>query len=104
MMARRRRQDDLSPRSRSSTNLRPLILSVLVIGALGLLGYWFFNPQSAPGWLRDYVPEAPTRLYKWTDSQGKLQYSNSPPPTGVKYELVDYWENANVIPSQPPGE
>ena len=101
MMARRRRQDELSSSSRRSHNLRPAILPVLVIAALGLLGYWYFNPQSAPGWLRDFIPEAPVRLYKWTDSQGKLQYSNSPPAEGVSYEMVDYWENANVIPNQP---
>jgi len=101
MMARRRHRDELSSRSRKSFNLRPLMVSVLILAAVGLLGYWYFNPQAAPGWLRAYVPEAPVRLYKWTDSAGKLQYSNSPPPEGVPYEQVDYWENANVIPSRP---
>ncbi|HRD50400.1 MAG: DUF4124 domain-containing protein [Candidatus Competibacter sp.] len=27
-------------------------------------------------------------IYKWTDDQGKLQYSEVPPPTGVAYEAV----------------
>lgn len=100
MMARRRQHDDLAPRSRRRRNLRPIIL-VLFTLMLGLLAYWYTNPQSAPGWLRDYVPQAPARLYKWKDQQGQLQYSNQPPPEGTDYELVDYWENANVIPNQP---
>ena len=101
MMARRRRHDDLSPRFRHRHNLRPLILGALALGVVGLAVYWYANPQSAPWWLRDYVPDAPVRLYKWTDQQGEQHYSNSPPPAGVDYELVDYWENANVLPSQP---
>ena len=101
MMARRRRYDDLSPRSRRQHNLRPLILSVVVLGLVALAVYWYTNPQSAPGWVRDYVPQAPVRLYKWSDPQGELHYSNTPPPAGVEYERVDYWENANVIPTQP---
>ena len=27
-------------------------------------------------------------IYKWTDEQGQLKYSELPPPTGVTYEMV----------------
>ncbi len=27
-------------------------------------------------------------IYKWTDAQGQIQYSELAPPTGVKYEMV----------------
>ena len=27
-------------------------------------------------------------IYKWTDDQGQLKYSELPPPTGVAYEMV----------------
>ena len=27
-------------------------------------------------------------IYKWTDDQGQLKYSELPPPTGVTYEMV----------------
>lgn len=27
-------------------------------------------------------------IYKWTDQQGMIQYSELPPPTGVQYEMV----------------
>lgn len=27
-------------------------------------------------------------IYKWTDSQGQIQYSELAPPTGVQYEMV----------------
>lgn len=102
-MASRRRRDDLSTRGRNR-NYRPLIITVLVLAVLGLAGYWYANPQLTPGWLHQYLPQAPTRLYKWRDSDGEVQYSDQPPPAGVDYELVDYWEDANVIPTQPQQE
>ena len=41
-------------------------------------------------WLRSdgHGPAAQQFIYKWTDEQGKLKYSELPPPTGVKYEMV----------------
>lgn len=102
-MATRRRRDDLSPRGRGR-NYRPLILILVIAAVLGLGGYWFLNPQLAPGWVRQYLPQAPARLYKWQDQSGQIQYSNQPPPAGVPFEQVDYWEDANVIPALPTPE
>jgi len=36
-------------------------------------------------------------IYKWTDAEGSLQFSNSPPPEGVTYTVLDYDPNLNVI-------
>jgi len=36
-------------------------------------------------------------IYKWTDAGGHLQFSNSPPPVGVTYTVLDYDPNLNVI-------
>jgi len=36
-------------------------------------------------------------IYKWTDAGGNLQFSNSPPPVGVTYTVLDYDPNLNVI-------
>ena len=33
-------------------------------------------------------PQAQQSIYKWTDAEGKLQYSELPPPTGITYEVV----------------
>lgn len=99
MMARRRR-DELSSRSRIRFNFTPLLVILVVAGILGLGVYWYVNPQSAPNLVRNYLPQAPARLYKWEDDTGQVQYSTQPPPADVRYEIMDYWQNANVIPSQ----
>lgn len=40
------------------------------------------EPQAQP------QPQVQQTIYKWTDEQGKLQYSELPPPSGVTYEVV----------------
>jgi type IV secretory pathway VirJ component len=32
--------------------------------------------------------QAQQLIYKWTDAQGQIQYSELAPPTGTKYEMV----------------
>jgi hypothetical protein len=36
-------------------------------------------------------------IYKWTDANGNLQFSNNRPPEGVVYTLKGYDPNLNVI-------
>lgn len=36
-------------------------------------------------------------IYKWTDADGDVQFSNSQPPEGVVYTLKGYDPNLNVI-------
>jgi len=36
-------------------------------------------------------------IYKWTDANGNLQFSNNQPPEGVVYTLKGYDPNLNVI-------
>jgi len=36
-------------------------------------------------------------IYRWTDANGNLQFSNNPPPEGVVYTLKGYDPNLNVI-------
>ncbi len=38
-------------------------------------------------------------IYNWTDDEGNIQFSNSPPPAGVGYTVKDYDPNLNVIQS-----
>jgi hypothetical protein len=35
------------------------------------------------------LAQAQTQMYKWIDAKGNPQYSNLPPPAGVKFEKVD---------------
>ena len=36
-------------------------------------------------------------IYKWTDSEGNIQFSTSPPPEGIKYTVKGYDPNTNLI-------
>jgi len=36
-------------------------------------------------------------IYKWTDAQGQLQFSSSPPPEGTEYTAKGYDPNTNLI-------
>lgn len=36
-------------------------------------------------------------VYKWTDSEGNLQFSSSPPAEGIAYTVKGYDPNQNVI-------
>lgn len=78
--------------------VKPLLLALL-IAALGLAGLWYQRPEWIPVWARRYLPFTASRLYKWRDHSGHIQYSNQPPPPGTRYTTVPYWPEANVIPS-----
>ena len=36
-------------------------------------------------------------IYKWTDAEGNLQFSSSPPPEGVEFTAKEYDPNINLI-------
>lgn len=36
-------------------------------------------------------------IYKWTDAEGQLQFSSSPPPGGTEYTAKGYDPNTNLI-------
>ena len=38
-------------------------------------------------------------FYRWTDSEGNIQFTSEPPPDGVEYIVKGYDPNANVIQS-----
>lgn len=85
-------------------NILTGILVLLAVVAAAALGYWYFYPQERPWWVKEYLPSLPAvsakiEMYKWRDEQGHWQYSNTPPAEGVSYEIIEYWENSNVIPS-----
>jgi hypothetical protein len=49
-------------------------------------------------------PATSGEIYKWTDKQGKLFFSDSPPPTGVKAEVRQTKEDLKlkVLPIETP--
>jgi len=45
------------------------------------------------------LPRAESTIYQWADTEGNLQFSNSPPPAGIEYTAKKYDPNENVIPA-----
>jgi hypothetical protein len=41
-----------------------------------------------------------TTVYKWRDQKGNWQITDQPPPAGIKYEILEYQSNTNVMPSE----
>jgi transposase len=80
-------------------------LVFLVLIALAAAGaWWYFAPQTMPGWLARTVPSSPSLgppLYKWRDAQGRLHVTDKP-PADRPYETVRYDPNTNVVPSAAP--
>jgi len=57
-------------------------------------GGWWVSKSDLPG--------TESTIYKWTDVDGKPQFSNSPPPQGIEYTVKKYDPNENVIPAVSP--
>ncbi len=77
-----------------------VLLAILAAGG----AWWYFAPQSMPGWLARSVPAPPSLgppLYKWRDAQGRLHVTDKP-PTDRPYETVRYDPKTNVVPSVVP--
>ncbi len=77
---------------------------VLVLGAaaaLALAYAHFVDPQLGRKVLggTPLAPSAVTTAYKWRDAQGNWQLTDSPPPQGTPYEVVEAHGDANIIPS-----
>jgi hypothetical protein len=52
--------------------------------------------------LLGFGAQASAQIYKWTDSQGRVHFSNQVPPPGVKAVVVD--PNAKEVPPSPAAE
>ena len=83
--------------------MRPAwLLAILVIGA----GIWFYtHPDSAAG-LKTRLPSAAPslksdRLYKWRNTRGEWQVTDTQPPPGIEFETLIYREDLNVLPVPP---
>ena len=83
--------------------MKILVLVILIIAAAG--GYLYLHPEIWRPLLQG-TPLAPppveTKLYKWLDANGQWQVSDTPPAGGVKYEVLQYRSDVNVIPSSGP--
>lgn len=79
-----------------------LLVALLLLGG----AYLYLYPETARQ-LRNQLPTPEitrntARLYKWRNSAGEWQITDTPPPEGIDYERLDYRDDANVLPV-PPG-
>jgi len=87
----------------ASGRVHLVVLLVLVVVAAGV-AWWYFAPQSMPGWLAGAVPASPSLgppMYKWRDDKGRLNVTDKP-PSGRPYETVRYDPDTNVVPGAQP--
>jgi len=82
------------------------VLLLVVVILVGLAGYWYYQPQAAPGWVRGQLFKAAhttVPLYRWQDERGQWHITDNPPP-GRHYETVTYRRDANVMPAGETGK
>ena len=80
--------------------------TLIVLLILALAGIALFAPDRATPLLSKLGslngPAEETRIYKWRDNNGDWQYSNTPPPAGIDYQVQNYRSDANIVPSTRP--
>jgi hypothetical protein len=82
--------------------MKILALVILIAAAAG--GYLYLHPEVIRPLLQGTplaLPPAETKLYKWRDATGQWQVSDTPPGAGVKYEILQYRSDVNVVPALP---
>jgi len=47
------------------------------------------------------APVSISRTYKWRDGTGQWQLTDSPPPEGVSFEILEHRPDENILPRPP---
>jgi len=82
--------------------VKVLLVIFLIIAATTV--YLYLNPSIWQTWVKGtpLEPEpAVTTLYKWQDSTGEWQISDTPPAGGIDYEIMKFRSDTNVMPLVP---
>ena len=80
-----------------------LIAAVVIIAGAG---YYVYQDPASRAWIErqteTVLPKdvTHTTVYRWKDKQGQWQITNTPPPQGIDYEIVEYRKDTNVIPRE----
>jgi hypothetical protein len=85
--------------------LKYLLFFSIILAIVG--GYLYLHPEIWQQWVKGTPLEPPptvTRMYKWQDADGQWQLSDQRPDAGVKYEILIFNSNTNIVPSLPVDE
>jgi len=78
-----------------------LLLALLLAGGIFL----YLNPEYRSRLLSstsDMVsPVSTSRIYKWRNDKGEWQLTDTPPPEGVTFEILEHRSDENVLPRPP---
>ncbi len=85
------------------------VFVVIVLVALAAGAYYVYrNPTVVSPLVEDTFLEGTvrgalgtTRVYKWRDAKGAVHITDEPPPEGTNFEMLEYQNDANVVPSVP---
>ncbi len=84
--------------------LNKFFLLLLIIAVL--VGITAYMDQDVRNWILKSTGQAASKskVYKWRDSNGVWQISNTPPADGTPYTEQEYLHNTNVVPALPETE
>ena len=78
-----------------------LLLALLVAGGIFL----YLNPDYRSRLLSStsemITPVATSRIYKWRNARGDWQLTDTLPPEGISYEILEHRSDENVLPRPP---
>jgi hypothetical protein len=83
--------------------MRPgwLLIALLLAGGV----YLYLNPEYRSGLVTSIssivTPVSTSRVYKWRNDRGEWQLTDSLPPEGIAYEILEHRSDENVLPRPP---
>lgn len=78
-------------------------LLLLVFAGIIAGTYLAFNPDRRAGLevqVKDLVTGPTTRVYKWKDTQGQTQLTDTPPPDNIPFEVIEVPNKVNLVPAE----
>ena len=78
-----------------------LLIFLLLAGGV----YLYLNPEHRSHLVTStssiVTPVSTSRVYKWRNDKGEWQLTDSLPPEGIAYEILEHRSDENVLPRPP---
>ena len=81
------------------------LLIILAAILTAVIWYIYHDPElsyEVKKEVKQLIPqqEKTTTVYKWRDTSGNWQITDSPPPAGISFKTLEYQSNTNVMPAE----